>query len=250
MKKFLLLLLLLGHIFMGCQQQHEPKLTIATAANMQFAMQALIQAFSQQTGIPCEMISSSSGKLTAQIKEGAPFDLFVSANMKYPNELFEHGLTLAQAEVYAEGRLVLWSMIDHIDLDIEHLAINEVKHIALANPKIAPYGTAAIELLTHYQLINQLEDKLVYGESIAQTNQFIVSKAVEMGFTAKSVVLSPAMKGKGHWVELDTALYSPIEQGVVIINRQRGQAAQAQQFYAFLFSAQAKVILEQFGYVV
>ena len=97
-------------LFFSCQSTKSEKLTIATAANMQFAMNALVAAFGQETGIECEVIFSSSGKLTAQIKQGAPYDIFVSANMKYPNELYESSLTLGAPKIYAHGQLVLWTM--------------------------------------------------------------------------------------------------------------------------------------------
>ncbi|MEN7551731.1 molybdate ABC transporter substrate-binding protein [Rapidithrix thailandica] len=226
-------------------------IVIATAANMQFAMQELTGQFTKSTGIDCEVVISSSGKLTAQIKEGAPYDVFVSANRKYPDELYKSGLAREPTKIYAYGKLVLWSMFKEITPSVESLSSEMIEHIALANPKTAPYGVAAIEVLKHYQLSDKLEGKLVYGESIAQTNQFIISKSAELGFTAMSVVLSPDMQGKGHWVALEEGIYTPIEQGVVVIQREKAvDTAQAQKFYEFLFSKEARQILESFGYSV
>lgn len=224
-------------------------LTIATAANMQFAMQVLTKAFTAKTGIHCDVVISSSGKLTAQIKEGAPYDVFVSADMKYPNELFNSGLTANTPKVYALGRLVLWSMVEGLNPTLEGLKNGQIQHIALANIKTAPYGIAAMKILEHHQLLEELEEKLVYGESIAQTNQFITSKSAEVGFTALSVVLSPPMKNKGQWMVLEEG-YAPIEQGVVLVKRKDGNGNQAQQFYDFLFSEEAKRLLKDFGYLV
>ncbi len=225
------------------------KITIATAANMQFAMEALTKAFTAQTDIGCDIVMSSSGKLTAQIKEGAPYDVFVAANMRYPNELFDNGFTTTQPQIYAYGYLALWSMIEGLNPSLEGLKSDAVQHIALANTQTAPYGMAAMDVLRCHELDKKLTEKLVYGESIAQTNQFIHSKSAEVGFTALSVVLSPPMKNKGRWVKLEEG-YAPIEQGVVLIRRAEEDLALAGRFYVFLFSAEAKQILEDFGYLV
>lgn len=222
---------------------------IAVAANMQFAIEPLIHDFTETTGIQCEPILSSSGKLTAQIIEGAPYDVFISANMKYPNELFKNNLTNSQPAIYAHGKLVLWSADKQITPSFYFLKNNSLKHIALANPKTAPYGSAAIEVLKHYDLLEKLKNKLVYGESIAQTNQFIMSQAADIGFTAKSVVLSPQVKGKGNWIDIDPAIYSPIEQGIVILKNSKKQK-EAELLFNYLFSKKGKRILEEYGYAV
>ncbi len=237
-------------LFISCEQVDQPKLTIATAANMQFAMHELCDSFTVETGIECETIISSSGKLTAQIKEGAPFDIFVSADMKFPNELFKGGFTTSKPLIYAYGKLIIWSMINDIDPTFEELMNNNVKHIAIANPKIAPYGLSAIEVLKKKNIYNVVKEKLVFGESVAQTNQFITSKVVEIGFTAKSVVLSDKMKNKGNWMEVDPNLYTPIAQGIVILNNRNEFLPQAKRFNIFLFSEKGKEILNKFGYSV
>lgn len=239
--------LLISFIMLSCHQKQETKLNIAVASNMQFAIKELVKIFTEQTGIPCELIISSSGKLTAQIKQGAPFDIFISANMKYPTELFNTGYTLQKPKIYAYGHLVLWSTLDSITPSIELLRNPEIKHIALANPKMAPYGKASMEVLKHYVLDTKLQDKLIYGESIAQTNQFIISKSVEVGFTAKSVVLASKMKNKGNWIDLDS-VYTPISQGVVILNQNRNLQSKAEKFYHFLFSKTAQKSLQKYGY--
>ena len=141
-------------------------------------------------------------------------------------------------------------MVEGIKPSIDRLSDEAIGHIALANPKIAPYGVAAMEVLEYYGLSRKIEEKLVYGESIAQTNQFIVSKSAELGFTAMSVVLSPQMKGQGQWIELDSSIYTPIAQGVVIIKRQNTDSGHAQGFNEFLFSDEAKKVLKEFGYAI
>lgn len=250
MKKTLLIICVFSLIASGCRRQRKSYLRIAAAANMQFAMDALTEAFAQETGVGCETIVGSSGKLTAQISEGAPFDLFVSADMKYPTELFDRNLTLAAPKIYAYGKLVLWTRTDKLEPSIELLTSDAVRRIALASPKTAPYGSAAIEALRHYDIFEVVEGKLVYGESIAQTNQFITSKAAEIGFTAKSVVLSPKIKGKGRWLEIDDRIYSPIAQGVVMLKKSRDHLTEAQQFYDFLFSKKGREILREYGYSI
>ena len=225
------------------------KITIATAANMQFAMEELTNQFTKNSSIDCDLVISSSGKLTAQIKQGAPFDIFVAANMKYPEEIFNSGLAETRPKIYAYGKLVLWSMTEGIHLSIDLLRNESVEHIAIANPKIAPYGMAATEVLNYYNLLDEVESKLVYGESIAQTNQFITTRSAEVGFTAMSVVLSPKIKGKGRWIALEDSTYTSIKQGAVLIKRENSNP-EAQQFYDFLFSNEAKQVLKDFGYAV
>lgn len=237
----------------GCGESKSTSttITIATAANMQFAMEALIEKFTEETHISCELAISSSGKLTAQIKEGAPYDIFVSANMKYPNELHLSDHTEGAPKIYAYGKLVLWTMASDLNPNIESLTNKNIAHIALANPKSAPYGKAAIEILEHYGIKNQVLDKLVYGESIAQTNQFITSKSAEMGFTAMSVVTSPKIKGQGKWLAMNTDYHTPIAQGAVRIKHPKNHNTDgAKQFYEFLFSKRAKDILKEYGYTI
>jgi len=233
----------------SCNQEKKSKLTIATAANMKFAMHELVEEFQKETGQECEIIVGSSGKLTAQIKEGAPYDLFVSADMKFPNTLFENGLTIGKPQIYAYGSLVIWTLNTQLKADFESFKKNQVNHIALANPKTAPYGRAATEVLKNKNLLEPLRLKFVYGESVAQTNQFIISYAAEIGFTAKSIVLSPNMKGKGNWKDVDPNLYSPIKQGVIILKNRDVHIGGAEKFQQFLFSDKGKEILNKFGYL-
>lgn len=226
------------------------QLTLAVAANMQYAMGEIAAAFTERTGIPCQVVVSSSGKLTAQIREGAPFDIFVSADLKYPRELEASGFASLPPEVYAYGQLVLWTLVDGLEPSLEALASDTVRHIALANPKTAPYGQAAQEALEQAGLLDAVREKLVYGESISQTNQFITSRAAEIGFTALAVVRSPEMRGKGSWVAVDPGLYQPIAQGILLVRHPDRDPQQAREFYSFVFSPEAKEILKRYGYTV
>ncbi len=237
-------------LFTSCFSNKEQKLNIATAANMQYAMHELSRSFTQETGIICETIVSSSGKLTAQIMEGAPFDVFVSADMRFPNELFKHGFTSGEPKIYAYGKLVIWTINKQMSPDFNSLTNKQVKHIAIANPKTAPYGIVAFEVLNKKGIYDNIKDKLVFGESVAQTNQFITTYAAQIGITSKSSVLSPIMKNKGIWKEIEPDLYAPISQGVVILKNRNDHIELAQRFHDYLFSVQAKEILEKFGYSV
>jgi molybdate transport system substrate-binding protein len=232
----------------SCAQE----IIVAVAANVQFAVQDLEQAYEQNTGLAIKTVISSSGKLTAQIQNGAPFDVFLSADMKYPDTLYAAGFAAAKPRVYACGALVLWTMKDaDLSRGIKILLEDKIRKVAVANPKTAPYGAEAIKVLRHYQMYESVMPKLVYGESIAQVNQYIFSQAAEAGITAKSVVLSPEMRGKGKWIEIDPAAYSPIAQGAVILKHGSKNHPQASQtFYDFLFSEAAKAILKGYGYLV
>jgi len=231
----------------------QTKLTVAAAANVQYVMNELVKDFESSTGIKADVILGSSGKLTAQIKESAPYDVFVSADMNYPRELYNSGFAIDSPKVYANGLLVLWTTNTSIKPanDLRVLISDAVKKIAIANPETAPYGTASVEAMNYYKVYDKVKDKLVYGESISQTNQFIIAGAADIGFTAKSIVLSSEMKGKGTWADINPKSYNPIRQGAVILkhgNETNHDAAK--KFYDYLFSQRAKNILTKYGYVI
>jgi molybdate transport system substrate-binding protein len=239
--------LLVFFCLIACLSQAQ-KVRIAVAANAQFVSQKLKEAFKKETGIDANLTVGSSGKLTAQIEQGAPFDVFLSADMKYPQELFTKSLTTAKPAVYAYGTLVLWSFKKRdFSKGLATVLNSDINRIAVANPKLAPYGEATIAALTKQNLLQKAQPKIVYGESISQVNQYLLSGAAEVAFTAKSVVLDTAMAGKGTWIEVNKSLYKPIEQGVIIIKNSANVAA-AQKFYQFLFSSKAKAIFSKYGY--
>ena len=225
-------------------------LTIAVAANVQFAFQDLQAAFTRETGIDIQTIIGSSGKITAQVRSGAPFDVFLSADMNYPQTLHKEGLANSAPIVYAYGTLVLWTMSD-LDLTpgLKVLTDAKVSKVAIANPKLAPYGRAALQALTHYHITDAVQAKAVFGENVSQVNQYVYSQNVTAGFTAKSVVLSPTMRGKGHWIEVPLDTYQPIAQGVVILKHGADNAeANCESFIRFLATAPARKILADYGY--
>jgi molybdate transport system substrate-binding protein len=235
-------------LLLSCNKENKDKLRIAVAANLQFAIQELADDFSQRSGVECEIIISSSGKPTAQIIEGAPFDLLLSADMKYPQELYDRNFTLFQPDIYAYGNLILWTLHEDVVPELETLLSEQITHIAIGNPKTAPYGVSAMEVLRKFGIEEAVQKKLVYGESIAQTNQFIISRSVDLGFTSKSVVMSSQMKDRGQWSEIDKDLYSPMAQGMVVLKSRKTFESKAIQFRDYVLSSEGKEILHKFGY--
>lgn len=212
---------------------------------MQFAMEALSEEFTASTGIKCNVIIGSSGKLTAQILEGAPYDLFFSADLKYPKTLAAAGLAEESPKVYAHGQLILWGpTLDSVP-PLDSKAIN---HIAIPNPEVAPYGKAAMEFLIKEGVLGVVEPKLVYGESVAQTNQFITTGAAIIGFTSLSVV-SAGAEDKGSYRLINPEDYMPIQQAFVVLKSRPELSENARRFVEFLDSSQGKEILTKFGYL-
>ncbi len=244
----------------ACSRDRSTTLTIAAAANLQFVVADLTKAFTENTAIACETVISSSGKLTAQISEGAPYDVFLSADLKYPTVLYQKGLTTAPPQTYAFGSLVLWTASAQVIPSLDTLTADHIRYIAMANPDLAPYGAAAREALQHAQIYEGVQSKLVYGESLSQTNQFILTQAADIGFTAKAVVKSPQLVNRGRWQEIPLNTYTPIAQGLVVVKNQRHQQQPnqprpnpqqiAEQFQQFVASPQGQAILEKFGYSV
>ncbi|MBF0571067.1 MAG: molybdate ABC transporter substrate-binding protein [Candidatus Omnitrophica bacterium] len=227
------------------------EIIVAGAANAQFILEDLKAAFAKETGIDVKTIIGSSGALAAQVENGAPFDVFLSADMKYPNALYKDGFSKQAPEVYAYGVLVLWTMkSSDLSQGINVLKDAGVGKIALADPRLAPYGREAVNVLEYYKLYAPLQTKLVFGQSISQVNQFVTTGAADFGFTAKSVVLAPKIKGHGKWIELDPHAYRPIAQGVIVLKyaKLKNHFKEAREFYDFLFSARAREIFKKYGY--
>jgi molybdate transport system substrate-binding protein len=227
-------------------------LTVAVAANVKYAFDDLAVEFKKDTGIEVQGVFGSAGKITAQVKSGAPFDAFLSADTEYPEALYKDGLAVTQPKVYAYGVLVLWTTKDFdLSKGLPLLTDAKVQKIAIANPKVAPYGRAAIQALESAKLNTAVESKLVFGESITQATQFVDSGAADIGFIAKSIVIAPEMAGKGKWVEVPKDSYQPIAQGVVVLKHgAETQSPSARKFVDFLFTPKARAIFEKYGYVL
>ncbi len=224
---------------------------VAVAANVSYAIEALKRAFIQSHPSSDLQISlGSSGKLSAQIQNGAPYDIFLSADMKFPQNLYKKGWTLSQPVVYAKGSLALLSVRSRdFSKGITLLATPDIRKVAVANPKTAPYGKAALEALENAKIYMQIRSKLLYGESVSQTLLYTL-KAADVGIVATSLLYAPQMKRFKHgrnWVEVDSALYTPIAQGMVLLRHAKKNET-AQEFFAFMHSDKAAKILRSYGY--
>jgi len=225
-------------------------LRVAVAANLQGVIKVLAKDFKEKTGIEIEPIAGSSGNLATQIKNGAPFDVFLSADISFPEGLFNEGFATKAPDVYAYGSLVIVSTQDIGFENWERSLLSpRVNKIAIANPKIAPYGKAAEEALTKKGIWTDIQPKIVQGESIAQVNTYISTGVADVGFSTQSLIKDAEGKTKLYWKLIDPQIYTPIKQGIVIIKASR-QTANAEKFYRYILSADAKKILKAYGYGV
>lgn len=231
-------------------QAHAEPLTIAIAANLKYVFDDLAVEFKKETGIETQSVLNASGKIVTQIRHGAPFDVFMSADMEYPEELYKEGFAVTAPKPYAYGLLVLWSKTEaDLSKGVTGLADLAVAKVAIANPKVAPFGKQSLKAMEFYKVKAAIEPKLVYGESIAQVSQYVDSKAVDVGLTAKSIVIAPEMAGKGKWVPVPEESYEPIAQGMVILKHGIDTNADAaRKFYDFVQSEKARAIFAQSGY--
>ncbi|RXK08699.1 molybdate ABC transporter substrate-binding protein [Halarcobacter ebronensis] len=229
------------------------KLNVAIAANVSYAIGELKAEFNKiYPDIEIHETLTSSGKLTAQIKNGAPFDIFMSANMKFPDALYADGLAVTKPVVYAQGSLAYLSskQLDY-SKGIDLVTGSDIKKIAIANPKTAPYGKAAVEAMTNGKVYDKVKANLVFAESISQTVTYALT-ATDVGFIAKSTLYSDKMKEykKGvNWEDVDPKLYTPINQGIVLLKKAENNP-EAKAFYDFMLSEKAKKILLEYGYLV
>lgn len=223
-------------------------LKVAVAANLQPVIKVLQKDFKQKTGIEITPIVGSSGNLVAQIKNGAPYDLFLSADITFPKTLFEAGFSVKEPVVYARGSLIICSNQDIGFENWERLLLTDrIKKIAVANPSIAPYGKAAVESLTGKGIYKDVKSKIVYGESISQINTYIITGVADVGFTTQAFVKDPANKIKLYWEIIDPKTYAPIEQGMVLLKKANNNPA-AIRFYQYILSPAAKAIFKKYGY--
>ena len=232
----------------GCSEQPDEKVTIAAAANTQYVLRELADKYTQNTGVKCDLVISSSGKLTAQILEGAPYDVFLSADLKYPQRIYNQGLSTTPPQIYAYGQLVLWTADTSVEPSLELLSDPGITKVAVANPRTAPYGNAALQVLETHDLLHKVRPKLIYGESIAQANQFVSTQAALLGFSSLSTVLYDSIGKNCNWYVIPAADHEPIGQAAIVIRRNQGQNKAGQKFYDYLYSEEATRILEDYGY--
>jgi molybdate transport system substrate-binding protein len=231
-----------------------PQLRVAAAADLSSALGEIAARFTAAQEIEVAASYGSSGTLYAQLLNGAPFDLFLSADAEYPRQLAARGLSVEDGEFrYAVGRLAVWTAkSSHVDLQadgVRSVAGPGVNHVSVANPAHAPYGRAAIAALRAAGVYENVKSRLIYGENVAQAMQFVQSGAADVGLVAVSLVLAPGARDQGRWVEVPAGDYPPLEQAGVIM-KQASDIAAARAFAAFLRGDVGRSILQQNGFSV
>jgi molybdate transport system substrate-binding protein len=227
-----------------------PELRIAAASDLQAVFPRLAARFEAETGRHLAVTFGSSGNFFSQIQNGAPFDLFLSADADYPRRLVAAGLAYPDGYGYATGRLVVWARKDAgIDLraGLRALVDPRVRRIAIANPDHAPYGRAAIAALRHEGIYETVKSRLVLGENISQAAQFVASGNADAGVLALSLALAPALRADGTYADVPSAFHPPIDQVVVVLTHSRDVEA-ARRFLAFLARPDTVRLLEQYGF--
>lgn len=247
-RRTLLLLLLVPP--MAARAQAGERLTIAAASDLRFAMEELVQSFRASRPLATvDVVYGSSGKLSTQVRQGAPFDIFFSADRAYTQELQAAGHTAGAPQLYAIGRLALWSldaMLGRLSLDevVRHPA---VKRFAIANPEHAPYGQRALEALRSRGLLEAVSPKLVLGDNVNQAAQFVRTGAAQAGLVAHSLLLSPVLAGQGAWTLVPQAWHTPLEQAYVV-TRRAALLPLAAEFVQHLQSPTTMAVLRRNGF--
>ena len=229
------------------------EITVAAASDLQFVFPQVTAQFEKETGHSVRLTFGSSGNFYSQIQNGAPFDLFFSADIEFPKKLVAAGLAEPETlYLYAVGKIVLWVRKDsRIDLSrgLQVLSDTAVRKIAVANPEHAPYGRAGVAALEHEKIYDQVRNKLVLGENISQTAQFVESGNADIGILALSLALSSTLKAEGRYYLIPASFYAPIDQGVVVLSSSQHKDA-AQQFISFLKRPEIVSLMRDFGFVV
>lgn len=246
-KTLLAVLLLLIGTFATAQE-----IVVAAAADLSGALPQLVETYTKETGQAVKISFGSSGNLTNQIRNGAPFDVFFSADEEYPRHLIAEGLASRDTLYrYAVGRLVLWvpgdSPLDLSKLGMKALLDLSVKKIAIANPATAPYGRAGEAALRHFGIYDQVSSRFVLGENVSQAAQFVESGNAQAGLIALSHALAPALKDKGRYWTVPLDAYPTLNQAAVVVSRSKQQDA-ARKFLDFLRGPEAASLLASYGF--
>ena len=239
-------------LLMLCASAFCQEITVAAAADLSSALPEIAAKYKSRTGQDIKLTFGSSGTLTTQISNGAPFDVFFSADEEYPKQLIDENLAEKDSLYrYAVGRLVLWASNDS-PLNLSKLGIMalldpSVKRIAIANPEHAPYGRAAEAALRHYALYEQVSSRLVLGENVSQAAQFVESGNAQAGLIALSHALAPAMKTKGQYWIVPLDSYPTLNQAAVVLSRSKQKDA-ARKFLEFVQGPEATSLLKDYGF--
>ena len=227
--------------------------TVAAASDLKFALDEVVAVFQKEHPATQVLVSyGSSGNFYSQLSQRAPFDIFFSADVSYPTKLVEAGHGVAETQFsYGIGRIVVWvrtnSPIDPAKLRVESLKHQSVRKIAIANPRHAPYGMAAVAAMQKLGVYEAVKANLVFGENISQSAQFVESGSVDIGIIALSLAIAPAMKDKGRYWEVPLDAYPRLEQGGVILSWARNPEG-ARKFRSFILSEPGKAVLRRYGF--
>jgi molybdate transport system substrate-binding protein len=229
------------------------EITVAAAADLQFVLQDVAARFQKETGKTVKLSFGSSGNFFQQLQNGAPFDMFFSANLDYPKKLEAAGLTESETFYqYASGKIVIW-VLNNSKLDLSSglrsLVNPSIRKIAIANPEHAPYGQAAVAAMKNEKVYDEVADRLVLGENISQTASFVVSGAADAGIVALSLALSPNMKDKGRYIAIPAGEYPPIQQACVVLKSSR-QKDTAGAFLNFIKTPAVTELFRTYGFDV
>jgi molybdate transport system substrate-binding protein len=251
MKTLVRLLLLAACLGLPAHPALAEQITIAAAADLKFALEEIVAVFKQaHPGDAVDTVYGSSGKFHAQIQQGAPYDLFFSADIQYPRILAREGFAASEVKPYALGRLVLWSATrDASRMTLADLADPAIRKIAIANPKHAPYGKRAEEALRAAGLWDRLQDRLVMGENIAQTAQYVQSGNADIGIIAQALALNKELAARGGHALIPDTLHQPLEQGFVV-TRRAADSKLAQRFADHMGSPEARRIMARYGFAL
>lgn len=230
---------------------HAENMTIVAAADLKFAMDELVVNFKKSNPNDAVVVTyGSSGQFYTQIQQGAPFDMFFSADIGFPRELAKAGLAAGTPKPYAFGRIVLWSStMDATKMTLESLADPKIDRIAIANPKHAPYGKRAEEALRAVGVWDKVQSKLVFGENIAQTAQYVSTGNAQIGIVALSLALNSELTSKGGYWLIPDKLHQPLEQGYVITKHAESNVT-AKRFADYMSSKPARAVMTKYGFVL
>jgi molybdate transport system substrate-binding protein len=239
--------------FTGCAFSAE--VLVAAASDLSFPIKEIITQFQQSTGNTVKLTLGSSGSFQAQIANGAPFDVYLSADVDYVRQLERAGLVEpGSVYVYAVGRIVIWvpngSPIDVQKLGMESLLQPAAKRVAIANPSTAPYGRAAVAALRHFNVYDRVSPRLVLGENIAQTAQFVSTGAADIGIIGHSSALADPMRSAGKYWEIPADAYPRLDQAMAILKQARkaGHLDAARAFYEWFRNDASRAILKKYGF--